>query len=116
MRSVVRNGEWAARAEPSVAADHLREPVSEAGCASESLLAGAEHLLTLIPGCGSMLGAATSVRRRQDNRRQASGKQRKEPAMQIGEEQQEFEILPEEEQPLVLPEREPQPQPEAAPA
>ena len=36
--------------------------------------------------------------------------------MQIGEEQQEFEILPEEEQPLVLPEREPQPQPEAAPA
>jgi hypothetical protein len=40
----------------------------------------------------------------------------KEPAMQIGEEQEEFEILPEEEQPLVLPEREPQPQPEAAPA
>jgi hypothetical protein len=37
--------------------------------------------------------------------------------MQIGEEQQEFEILPtEEEQPLVLPEREPHPQPEAAPA
>jgi hypothetical protein len=40
----------------------------------------------------------------------------KEPAMQIGEEQEEFEILPEEEQPLVLPEREPQQQPEAAPA
>jgi hypothetical protein len=40
----------------------------------------------------------------------------KEPAMQIGEEQEEFEILPEEEQPLALPEREPQPQPEAAPA
>jgi hypothetical protein len=37
--------------------------------------------------------------------------------MRIGEEQQEFEILPsEEEQPLVLPEREPQQQPEAAPA
>jgi hypothetical protein len=36
--------------------------------------------------------------------------------MQIGEDQQEFEILPEEEQPLVLPEREPQHQPEAAPA
>jgi hypothetical protein len=42
----------------------------------------------------------------------------KEPAMQIGEEQEEFEILPteEEQQPVVLPEREPQPQPEAAPA
>jgi hypothetical protein len=36
--------------------------------------------------------------------------------MQIGEEQEEFEILPEEEQPLVLPEREPPRQPEAAPA
>jgi hypothetical protein len=36
--------------------------------------------------------------------------------MQIGEEQQEFEILPEEEQPLVLPEHQPQQQPEAAPA
>ena len=37
--------------------------------------------------------------------------------MQIGEEQQEFEILPtEEEQPLALPEREPHQQPEAAPA
>jgi hypothetical protein len=35
--------------------------------------------------------------------------------MQIGEDQQEFEVLPEEEQPLVLPEREPQPQPEAVP-
>lgn len=41
----------------------------------------------------------------------------KELAMQIGEEQEEFEILPtEEEQPLVLPEREPQQRPEAAPA
>jgi hypothetical protein len=42
----------------------------------------------------------------------------KELAMRIGEQQQEFEILPagEEEQPLVLPEREPQPQPEPAPA
>jgi hypothetical protein len=37
--------------------------------------------------------------------------------MRIGEEQEEFEILPsEEELPLVLPEREPHPQPEAAPA
>jgi hypothetical protein len=36
--------------------------------------------------------------------------------MQIGEQQEEFEILPEEEPPLVHPEREPQPQPEAAPA
>jgi hypothetical protein len=36
--------------------------------------------------------------------------------MQIGEEQEEFEILPteEEQQPVVLPEREPQPQPEDA--
>jgi hypothetical protein len=40
----------------------------------------------------------------------------KEPAMHIGEEQEEFEILPEEKQPVVLPEHEPQPQPEAAPA
>lgn len=40
----------------------------------------------------------------------------KEPAMHIGEEQEEFEILPEEEQPVVLPEREPQQHPEAAPA
>jgi hypothetical protein len=36
--------------------------------------------------------------------------------MQIGEEQEEFEILPDEEQPLVLPEPELQPQPEDAPA
>jgi hypothetical protein len=36
--------------------------------------------------------------------------------MQIGEEQEEFEILPDEEQPVVLPEREPHQQPEAAPA
>jgi hypothetical protein len=32
--------------------------------------------------------------------------------MQIGEDQQEFEILPEEEQPVVVPEHEPQRQPE----
>jgi hypothetical protein len=54
--------------------------------------------------------------RRQDRRRQAPTSHPKEPAMHIGEEQEEFEILPDEEQPLVLPEREPQPQPEAAPA
>jgi hypothetical protein len=47
----------------------------------------------------------------------SSTKHPKEPAMRIGEEQEEFEILPsEEEQPLVLPDREPQQQPEAAPA
>jgi hypothetical protein len=37
--------------------------------------------------------------------------------MRIGEEQEEFEILPaEEEQPMALPEREPQQHPEDAPA
>jgi hypothetical protein len=37
--------------------------------------------------------------------------------MRIGEEQEEFEILPaEEEQPIVLPEPEPEPEPEQAPA
>ena len=37
--------------------------------------------------------------------------------MQIGEDQQEFEILPtEQEQPVVVPEHEPQRQPEDAPA
>ena len=42
----------------------------------------------------------------------------KEPAMQIGKEQQEFEILPTEEdqQPLASPQPEPQQQPEDAPA
>jgi hypothetical protein len=41
----------------------------------------------------------------------------KELAMQIGEDQQEFEILPEEEQqPVVVPEREPPRQPEDTPA
>jgi hypothetical protein len=60
--------------------------------------------------------SATRVRRR-DNRRHAPTKHPKELAMRIGEEQEEFEILPtEEEQPLALPEREPQQQPEAAPA
>jgi hypothetical protein len=54
----------------------------------------------------------------QTARRQAPSKHPKEPAMQIGEEQEEFEILPteEEQQPVVLPEREPQQYPEAAPA
>jgi hypothetical protein len=39
-------------------------------------------------------------------------------AMRIGEQQEEFEILPaeQEQQPVVLPEREPQRQPEEAPA
>jgi hypothetical protein len=40
----------------------------------------------------------------------------KELAMQIGEDQQEYEILPEEEQPVVVPEHEPQRQPEDTPA
>jgi hypothetical protein len=42
----------------------------------------------------------------------------KELAMRIGQEQQEFEILPaeEEQQPVVLPERDPQQQPEPVPA
>jgi hypothetical protein len=64
-----------------------------------------------------MLDNAAPARVRQpDNRRQAPSKHPKEPAMQIGEEQEEFEILPEEEQPLVLPERQPHQHPEAAPA
>jgi hypothetical protein len=50
-----------------------------------------------------------------DRRQQAPSKQPKELAMQIGEEQEEFEILPEDEQPLALPEHEPHQQPEAAP-
>jgi hypothetical protein len=40
----------------------------------------------------------------------------KELAMRIGEDQQEFEILPEEEPPVVVPEQEPPRQPEDAPA
>jgi hypothetical protein len=49
-------------------------------------------------------------------RRQAPSKRLKEPAMQIGEDQQEFEILPEQEQPVVVPEPEPPRQPEDTPA
>jgi hypothetical protein len=48
-------------------------------------------------------------------RRQAPSK-RKEQAMHIGEDQQEFEILPDEEQPVMVPEQEPPRQPEDAPA
>jgi hypothetical protein len=40
----------------------------------------------------------------------------KELAMRIGEDQQEFEILPDEEQPVMVPEQEPPRQPEDAPA
>ena len=49
---------------------------------------------------------------------QAPSKRPKELAMRIGEQQEEFEILPAEEEqpPVVLPEREPQRQPEDAPA
>jgi hypothetical protein len=36
--------------------------------------------------------------------------------MRIGEEQQEFEILPEEEQPVVVPDQQPPQQPEDTPA
>jgi hypothetical protein len=66
-----------------------------------------------------MLGRVSPARLRQRDRyRQAPTKRPKEPAMHIGEEQEEFEILPaeEEQQPTVLPEREPQQQPEGAPA
>jgi hypothetical protein len=63
-----------------------------------------------------MLDASASMRAPTRQPPTSSHEHPKEPAMQIGEQQQEFEILPEEEQPLVHPEREPQPQPEAAPA
>jgi hypothetical protein len=65
-----------------------------------------------------MLGrSSTAGVRQQDRRRQAPSKHPKEPAMDIGAEQEEFEILPaEEDQPVLVPEREPQPQPEDAPA
>jgi hypothetical protein len=48
----------------------------------------------------------------------APTKHPEEAAMRIGEEQEEFEILPteEEQQPVVLPQREPQQHPEDAPA
>jgi hypothetical protein len=49
-------------------------------------------------------------------RRQAPSKHPKELAMHIGEDQQEFEILPEEDQPVVVPEPEPPRQPEDTPA
>jgi hypothetical protein len=75
-------------------------------------------LLTFDRGCGSMLHASAQ--------RGCAGETAadklppripKEPAMRIGEDQEEFEILPaEEEQPVVLPEREPQRQPEDASA
>jgi hypothetical protein len=63
-----------------------------------------------------MLDALRARCAQPDRRRHAPTKHPKEPAMQIGEEQEEFEILPEEEQPLALPEREPHQHPEAAPA
>ena len=78
-----------------------------------------QHPLTFDHSCGSMLDAAAQRGCRQpDRRRQASSKHPKEVAMRIGEQQEEFEILPteQEQQPVVLPEREPQPQPEHAPA
>jgi hypothetical protein len=78
----------------------------------------AGHLLTFIPGCGSMLDAAAQ---RGCADKTAADKlpsnHPKEPAMHIGEQQEELEILPTEEeqqQPLVLREREPQQHPEDA--
>jgi hypothetical protein len=64
-----------------------------------------------------MLDASAQRVHQQDSRRRAPTKHPKGPAMRIGEEQEEFEILPaEEDQPVVVPEREPQQQPEDAPA
>jgi hypothetical protein len=88
-------------------------------CASETLVAAAEYPLTFVPCCGSMLDA--SAQRGHADETAADklpASIPKEPAMRIGEEQEEFEILPteEEQQPVVLPEREPPPQPEDAPA
>jgi hypothetical protein len=54
--------------------------------------------------------------RRPDPPPTSSQQASKELAMHIGEDQQEFEILPEEEQPVVVPEHEPQRQPEDTPA
>jgi hypothetical protein len=88
-------------------------------CASETLVAAAEYPLTFVPCCGSMLDAsAQRGARRRDRADKLPASIPKEPAMRIGEEQEEFEILPseEEQQPVVLPEREPPPQPEDAPA
>jgi hypothetical protein len=51
---------------------------------------------------------------RREDRQQAPSKP-KELAMHIGEDQQEFEILPEEDQPVVVPEPEPPRQPEDMP-
>jgi hypothetical protein len=59
-------------------------------------------------------GSAQRGMCRRDRRRQAPSSIPKELAMHIGEEQQEFEILPteQEQQPLVIPEHEPPLQPE----
>jgi hypothetical protein len=72
--------------------------------------------LTFDRGCGSMLKMSTPAwDGRPGRRRQAPGKG-EELAMRIGEDQQEFEILPEEDQPMVVPEPEPPRQPEDTPA
>jgi hypothetical protein len=66
-----------------------------------------------------MLDAAVQRGEPPSNRRHAPSKHPKEPAMRIGEDQEEFEILPtEDDQPALVPEPEPgtPPQPEDAPA
>jgi hypothetical protein len=62
-----------------------------------------------------MLKASAQCGIRRPGRRQAPSKG-KELAMRIGEDQQEFEILPEEDQPVTVPEQEPPRQPEDTPA
>ncbi len=68
----------------------------------------------------AILGGVACVQLRSSGRQRPSADKfsnPREPAMQIGEEQEEFEILPtEEEQPLLPPEPEPQRQPEDTPA
>jgi hypothetical protein len=61
------------------------------------------------------MSAQRGTRRRGRRRRQAPSKG-KELAMHIGEDEQEYEILPEEDQPVVVPEPEPPRQPEDTPA
>jgi hypothetical protein len=67
--------------------------------------------LTFDRGCGSMLQVSAAW-----NAPTGSQQASKELAMRIGEDQQEFEILPEEEQPVVVPEPTPPRQPEDTPA
>lgn len=74
--------------------------------------------LTVGHGCGSMLDAAATRECANQTAADKPPAGSKELAMRIGEEQEEFEILPaeDEQQPVVLPERDPQRQPEHVPA